>query len=182
MQLRQTILNKSLMDLVAKIMIIGIIVISGCALPRQVSQKDLILWIESGNDINPNMETLCVRYNRISKDEILTMGGHTIMWEAPGGLSGYYRFNDPTDGGVYGNGNWKEDWEKAEADGVVDMAKELPMIYYRIGEVQRVGGKLRLNFPKGTRLIFEPPEPFSGANYYVIIKLPEIPRKANLDF
>jgi hypothetical protein len=159
------------------ILIIGILFISGCAISKQISEDDLVIWKKLGNEINPGMETLCVKYKRIPKEIITT--GHTIAWNAPGGLSGYYRFTDPSDGTMYGSGNWPEEWKKANTDGVVDMNKELPLAYYQIGKVKKVGEKLMLELPKRSRLIFKPPEPFSGTNYYIIIELPSIPPKAD---
>ena len=163
----------------SKLMLVFIFlfVMLGCSMQKEISLFDLVLRIESGSKINPNMETLyilCPKYNRISQVS------HTIMWKAPQGLEGYYRFNDPSDGTMYGNGNYPGEWKKAEEDNVVDMRNELPLVFYKIGKVQRTNGKLTMVLSVGTHLIFKRPEPFSGANEQIIIELREIPQKADL--
>ncbi len=153
------------------------LLIFGCSMQKEISPSDLALLIESGSEINPKMETLhvlCPRYNRISQVS------NTVIWEAPQGLKGYYRFNDSSDGTMYGTGNYPDEWKKAEKDNVIDMRNELPLVFYKIGRVQKINGKLTMVLPVGTHLIFKQPEPFSGANEQIIIKLPEIPQKADL--
>jgi hypothetical protein len=162
------------------ILFIGILFLSGCAVTKQIPKDDLVVWITKGNDIVPGMESLHVRYRGVPKAEA-SHNGHSIIWKTPVGLSGVYRFNDPSDGAIYGDGNWQEEWKRAAADNEIHPG-ELPLVYYLIGYVRQVNGKLQLAFPNKTRLIFQPPKPFSVANHYIIIELPDVPPKADEKF
>ena len=153
---------------------------SGCAYRRQILSKDLIITLTKGNDIVPGMDTIKVRYRGVSVAD--NFRGHSIIWQAPGGLAGFYRFNDPSDGAVYGSGNWQEEWKKAMEDNII-YANEVSTVYYRIGTlVDAGGGRLQLVFPNKTRLIFTPPKMFCPSSYSICIELPEVPPKADSRF